>query len=164
MNDKMPRAEPGATADLPRSLAPCEPCAYARTTRVAATGSPAYSETLPRRAEAASAARLLVTHALAVWHLDALTDDATLIVTELVANAVNHARGESIRVAIAQLADHGALVSVFDASRVDPKLHRVGPDEERGRVLVRVAAVSERWGTDPLPWGKRVWARMRVPS
>lgn len=133
-------------------------------TQVAATGSPAYTETLPHLPEAATAARLLVTLALAVWNLDALTDDAKLIVTELVANAADHARGDSIRVTVTRLDEYCVHIAVVDKSRAQPRLREAGPDEVAGRGLAMVEALSSKWGADPLPWGKRVWAELEAAS
>ncbi|MFJ2649108.1 hypothetical protein ACIO1C_20525 [Streptomyces sp. NPDC087420] len=35
-------------------------------------------------------------------------------------------------------------------------------DQIRGRGLVIVNSLTERWGTDLDPWGKQVWGEMRV--
>ncbi|MFD5747708.1 ATP-binding protein [Streptomyces sp. NPDC127033] len=126
-------------------------------TEVAATGAPAYTETLPRVAESARLARLLVAHALTVWEQDELTDEAMLVVTELVANAVDHARGDSIRVTVIRLAEHRLRVEVVDRSRVQPVLRAADAHDVAGRGLALIEAVSVRWGTDLLRWGKRVW-------
>jgi anti-sigma regulatory factor (Ser/Thr protein kinase) len=134
-----------------------------RVFATAATDCPAYSETLPRHPEAASVARQLVTHALTVWECeDALAADARLIVTELVANAANHARGAWLRVTVTLLAEHRLQVAVIDLSHIRPMLRKAGSEDVGGRGLALVEAVSETWGTEPLPWGKRVWAELQL--
>ncbi|MEY6564990.1 hypothetical protein AB8B12_08570 [Streptomyces sp. PGLac3x] len=35
-----------------------------------------------------------------------------------------------------------------------------GPEDESGRGLVLVDALAAEWGTELLPWGKRVWAEL----
>ncbi|MFJ6574192.1 ATP-binding protein [Streptomyces sp. NPDC091292] len=118
------------------------------------------SVTLPRRAESASRARRLVADTLAAWGLTALTDAAVLTVTELVANAAEHSRGPAIRVTVSRMAEGRVRVDVIDKSRVPPAPRDAGPDDVEGRGLALVAAVSDTWGADALPWGKRVWAEL----
>lgn len=127
-------------------------------TRARPTGPPGYSETLPREPRSAASARRLVRVALAVWGLDHLADDGALIVSELVSNAVQHARRESIRVGIDRRGAARVCVGVVDFSSVLPT-HRA-PEGGRGRGLLLVATLAESWGTEPLPWGKRVWAEL----
>lgn len=61
---------------------------------------PRYSETLPRTPENAAAARELARTALAAWGQDELIEDAVLIITELVSNAIEHGRMGPMRVII----------------------------------------------------------------
>ncbi|APY85162.1 ATP-binding protein [Streptomyces alfalfae] len=130
-------------------------------TRARPTGHPGYSETLPREPESAATARRLLRAACAVWGLDAWAEDGALIVSELVANAVQHARRESIRVVIDRTEAGRVRVGVVDFSKTRPVRKTPGPEDEGGRVLALVDGLAETWGTDPLPWGKRVWAELR---
>ncbi|WP_237108013.1 ATP-binding protein [Nonomuraea sp. MG754425] len=110
---------------------------------------------LPAAPETASVARRLIREALATWDLSGLADDLTMVVSEVVTNAVVHAKsamtlslyrqGRSVR---GEVADH---------SPVWPTPPPAGPNEEHGRGLAIVAAYSERWGVDPAPFGKIVW-------
>ncbi|AYC41996.1 ATP-binding protein [Streptomyces griseorubiginosus] len=129
-------------------------------TRARPTGHPGYSETLPRKPESAKTARRLVRISLSVWELDELADDTALIVSELVANAVEHARRESIRVTIERPEAACVRVGVVDFSRVPPVRRDPDPERESGRGLALVEELAEDWGTDLLPWGKRVWAEL----
>ncbi|MEW1685061.1 ATP-binding protein [Streptomyces sp. NPDC093594] len=131
------------------------------TTRARPTGHPGYSETLPRQPESAATARRLLRTACAVWGLDALAENGALVVTELVANAVQHARRESIRVVIDRTEAGRVRVGVVDFSKVPPVRKAPGPEDEDGRGLALVTELAEDWGTDPLPWGKRVWAELQ---
>ncbi|MFE0763663.1 ATP-binding protein [Streptomyces smyrnaeus] len=132
-----------------------------RSTQATGTGGPAYSETLPRVGESAGVARRLVQHALGVWHLDVLADPAALVISELVTNAVEHARGENLRVTVARLDDDGVHVSVVDKSRTWPTPQNPDLDDVDGRGLVLIEHMAKQWGTEPKPWGKLVWAELR---
>ncbi|MEU3962972.1 ATP-binding protein [Streptomyces buecherae] len=124
----------------------------------AATGRPSYTQTMPREGQSAAVARHMVRIALDTWHLGQLAEAGALIVSELVANAARHARGDSIRVTVTRLSDHRVRVAVVDLSRKWPQ--RRAPDlaDPHGRGLLLIEGVSVEWGCDPLPWGKRVWA------
>ncbi|MGW4490689.1 ATP-binding protein [Streptomyces sp. NPDC004376] len=126
--------------------------------RARQTGHPGYSETLPRRPESEATARRLLRAACAVWGLDDLAEDGALIVSELVANAVQHARWESIRVVIDRPAAAWVRVSVEDLCGARPVAREADDDEEGGHGLRLVAASAADWGTDERRWGKIVWA------
>ncbi|MEU9074931.1 ATP-binding protein [Kitasatospora sp. NPDC048538] len=93
----------------------------------------------------------------------ALLDDGQLVLSELVANAVVHARvspGREIAVRFEVL--HGHLrIEVHDASSEKPTIRRAtGLDDLSGRGLCLVEALSLEWGCAPRPGdiGKSVWA------
>lgn len=130
------------------------------TTRARRTGCPGYSETLPRRPESAGAARDLARAALAVWGLDELADDGALVVSELVSNAVRHARSHSIRVTVTRPETARVYIGVVDKSRACPEAREPCEEDESGRGLVLVGLLADDWGTDVLPRGKRVWAEL----
>ena len=82
-------------------------------------------------------------------------DGLAVIVSELVTNAVIHARS-SCRVEVC-VDGSGVRISVHDA---DPRLPEPQPHEPRrvtGRGLLLVDALSDRWGVTPVPGGKVVW-------
>ncbi|MDJ0460430.1 ATP-binding protein [Streptomyces sp. H27-C3] len=125
-------------------------------------GNPAYSKSLPRIPESAGDARLLVSAALDAWGLPSLKGDAHLVVTELVSNAVAHARRETIRVTVTRLDVFRVEVAVTDLSRAAPQMRpAVLSDSESGRGLSIVAALTDgKWDSEPKNWGKRVWAQL----
>jgi len=126
------------------------------------TGHPGYSQTLDRVPESAGVARSLVRTALAAWHQEHLVEDALNVITELVSNAVDHARLPSIRVIVACPSDGRIRLGVVDRSREIPEMRTdSNGDQIRGRGLVLVEALSDRWGTDLHRWGKTVWAEMK---
>ncbi|RAJ38375.1 anti-sigma regulatory factor (Ser/Thr protein kinase) [Kitasatospora sp. SolWspMP-SS2h] len=106
-------------------------------------------------------AREFARGALADWSWPG-ADDTVLLVAELVANAVLHAGGPQDLVLHAT--DTRLRVEVTDASRTAPaprEPHRPGTPGGHGLRIVR--AVSDRWGTAPLPSGKVVWAEIDAP-
>ncbi|MFJ2951517.1 ATP-binding protein [Streptomyces sp. NPDC087226] len=104
------------------------------------TGSPGYSETLPRKPESAAVARTLVRTALAAWGLEEHIDDAMVVITELVSNAVEHGRLASIRVVVTRPAEHWVRLGVVDPP--GPSLC-CGPTPTE----TRSAAVASSWST-----------------
>ncbi|MGA5731330.1 ATP-binding protein [Streptomyces seoulensis] len=132
------------------------------TTRPRPTGHPGYSETLPRAPESARTARRLVHAALSAWGLHDLADDSLLIVSELVANAVRHARRGSIRVMVERLTPHTIRVAVADFSPDRPEPSPPTTDAEDGRGLFLVMTLAMNWGTDERRWGKVVWAELEA--
>lgn len=128
-------------------------------------GAPAYTQTLPRAPGSVRAARLMVSSALRVWGLEALDDAARLVASELLSNAVVHGRMASVRVTVTRLGPRSVRVAVVDRSKATPKQRMAGPEEEDGRGLALVSAVTGgRWGVEPLRWGKRVWADLDLPE
>ncbi|MFF3453725.1 ATP-binding protein [Streptomyces sp. NPDC002730] len=126
------------------------------------TGHPGYSETLPCEPESAATARQLVRTALAAWGLGHLVDDGTLIVTELVANAAEHSRSRLIRVVVTQPSETYVRIGVVDKSRAIPLMRTdSNGDQLRGRGLLLVDALTDRWGTDLYRWGKQVWGELK---
>lgn len=126
-----------------------------------ADGTGVRTETLPRRAESAVTGRRIVREALQDWALGHLVDAAELVVTELIANAAQHARHDSVRLTVLRIESDGVHVAVTDRSRRMPVLRRPGLAAQAGRGLGIVDSLSAAWGYDPLPWGKRVWAELR---
>ncbi|MER8182005.1 ATP-binding protein [Kitasatospora sp. NPDC094015] len=124
---------------------------------------PTQSLWLPRRPRSARAARKLLREFLAglpcgqryAWA-------GELLLSELVTNAVSHARvppGRKIHVRLA--VEFGRLrIEVHDASPVLPSPAVPGELDESGRGMQLVALLSEAWGVAPRPAGpgKVVWA------
>jgi serine/threonine-protein kinase RsbW len=111
---------------------------------------------LPRSPQSAGVARGHVRAALVAASLPDLTDDAALITSELVGNAMQHADSP---VDVALITAHGVLVIlVADSSRLPPVVGAAGDWTESGRGLVIVDAIADRWGHWPTNAGKTVWA------
>lgn len=107
-------------------------------------------------------ARKFLAHHLAAWGLPQLTEDAELIVSELVSNAVVHAHppyGSLVATRLERL-KHGVRIEVHDAGGTWPVRQEVSADAPTGRGLALVDALTEgHWGfSDRDGPGKVVWA------
>ncbi|MGC4947679.1 ATP-binding protein [Streptomyces sp. DT224] len=124
---------------------------------------PSYTESLPRLPESAQRGRCFVGLVLEVWGMNDVQDAAELVVSELLTNAVQHARRSAVRLTVTRLGGGRVRVAVVDMSRECPLPRIAGVGEESGRGLAIVDAVSQgRWGVDLLSWGKRVWADLEA--
>ncbi|WP_328951331.1 ATP-binding protein [Streptomyces sp. NBC_00184] len=124
---------------------------------------PAYTLTLPRLPECARDARQMVSSALGYWGLGCAEDEAHILVTELMSNAVAHARRANVRVSVTRLDVLAVRIAVTDMSRTLPRIREVDGEAESGRGLAIIDALTRgRWGADPLPWGKCVWAEINT--
>jgi anti-sigma regulatory factor (Ser/Thr protein kinase) len=114
--------------------------------------------TLPAEPTAPRHARALLRAAATEWEVDEdIYEDAAMIVTELVANAVDHARSSSTLTI--DLDDHGLHVAVRDTCLTGvPRLAPADPHAPRGRGLQMVDALSTNWGVTRHGDGKTVWA------
>ncbi|MDX6645237.1 MAG: hypothetical protein QOK40_964 [Miltoncostaeaceae bacterium] len=103
-------------------------------------------------------ARRFVARMLEAWADEDLIADATLVVSELAANAVTHA-GSGFTVAVRTTGDL-VRIAVHDGSRLEPVDRAPTLVASSGRGLGLVAAVATRWGVDAADDGKLVWAEL----
>ncbi|MBL1094496.1 MULTISPECIES: ATP-binding protein [Streptomyces] len=118
---------------------------------------------LPSRPQSAGIARRLTAAVLLKqWSLTPqLAEQAVLLVSELVGNAVRHTGARTL--ALRMLRRRGWIrVEVRDPSRGLPCLMPVHDLDISGRGLFLVDTLSDRWGVDLLPRGKTTWFEMRV--
>lgn len=117
------------------------------------------------RHEPASAAR--VRHELAT----ALTqrgvppesvDEAALVTSELLGNAIRHTPGGGSGMLDVswEFDETGVTIAVADASSVYPHPRAARSDEPGGRGLTIIEALTDTWGVQPVDGGKRVWAHL----
>jgi anti-sigma regulatory factor (Ser/Thr protein kinase) len=122
--------------------------------------------TLPTDDGAVRLARRVTRDVLARWWLDHVQDTAVLLVSELVTNAVRHARGTH---AIALDLEIGATWLRIEVQDADPRWPKPRvPDrlDESGFGLVLVDALAGNWGVRETATGKAVWAELdtRFPA
>lgn len=117
---------------------------------------------LPPRTDSVPRARRFARHELRESAADVET--AVLLVSEVVTNAVLHARSHLVL----QVDDRGmhAWVSVTDASPMTPRVHNFVVESPTGRGMRLLEQLAVRWGVDPGEdgAGKVVWFEVGEPS
>jgi anti-sigma regulatory factor (Ser/Thr protein kinase) len=89
------------------------------------------------------------------WKCDDAAADVALLVSELVTNAVLHARSRAQLTM--QLTGTVVRVSVHDENRTPPRRRPYTPESVTGRGLLLVDRLADRWGVTDEPDGKSVW-------
>ncbi|MBB5624821.1 ATP-binding protein [Sphaerisporangium krabiense] len=120
---------------------------------------------LPGRAASVGLARAFVREILRTTRCQE-TDDAVLMVSELVTNAIRYSgsgRRPDGRLAVV-LTDHGRAIQVDvidEGASAHPYVHRdVGESSEGGRGLWLVCQLASAWGWRADPDGHVVWFQM----
>ncbi|MFD8209595.1 SpoIIE family protein phosphatase [Streptomyces sp. NPDC059695] len=114
-----------------------------------------------------AAARAFVRDTLQGWGHPELVDDAVVLTSELVTNAVIHA-GTAAEV-LCLRSDDSVRVEVSDRYPereipVQGGRSLGSPDRENGRGLLLCAALAHRWGVDYSPTRKHVWFHLNLPQ
>jgi anti-sigma regulatory factor (Ser/Thr protein kinase) len=91
-------------------------------------------------------------------------DTAALLVSEVVTNAILHAR-TTVTLTV-EIEDDVVRITVRDGSPVQPRLHSFAPTSTTGRGLRLLDQLAKRWGVDadPATGGKVVWFEVGEPS
>jgi anti-sigma regulatory factor (Ser/Thr protein kinase) len=113
-------------------------------------------------------ARDFATKTLCSWGLDDLVDDAAVIISELVTNAVRHglppyaATAGDMPIKLTLVRQGRFVVCIVsDPSDRNPQMRPADDVCENGRGLHVIEALSRVWGWTPLPGvGKAVWAAL----
>lgn len=121
---------------------------------------------LPFKADAFDIAPLrgAVTAQLAAWGASAIADEVTLAVSELATNVVCHVGAGTPAVLFLESSGDHLRVEVHDTSPRLPFREAPAPDEETGRGLALVTAVSGGWTATPTPAGKAVCCEFAVTT
>ena len=115
-----------------------------------------------------ASARSFVRDTLQGWGFADIVDDAVVLTSELVTNAVVHA-GTSADV-LCLRSDEGARIEVADRypEREIPlqatAINMGSPDREGGRGLQLCAALAGHWGVEYTPTHKTVWFQLDLPA
>ncbi|GAA5059757.1 SpoIIE family protein phosphatase [Streptomyces similanensis] len=105
-------------------------------------------------------ARAVTSAQLAAWDMADLDSSTSLVVSELVTNAVRY--GGQGPVGLRLLRGDSLICEVSDRSNTSPRLRRAATTEEGGRGLFLVAQFTTNWGARYMRQGKTVWAE-QVP-
>ncbi|GAA3204512.1 ATP-binding protein [Streptomyces virens] len=161
--------DPGTTPVFPYGPLPAAPHEepHSAAAEAAHTASDPVVLRIARGPEGLARARSFTRDTLRDWSLGHRCDDATLVMTELAANAVTHAAprcagAPDVRLGF-RLEPAHLLLTVSDPDDRAPVLAPGAGSglEEHGRGLHIVDALSEAWGWTPTPpAGKTVWARL----
>ncbi|MEV0261692.1 ATP-binding protein [Streptomyces sp. NPDC050617] len=132
-----------------------------------ATDEAAYR--FPRHRRSVGRARAALREQLAIWGVtDEPAETAVLLLSELVTNAVEHAKtspGREIGTRFG-FCDGALRLEVADANDDLPVPRPAKDDDEDGRGLALVIALADRWGTCPRRdgIGKQVWVELKIPT
>ena len=118
--------------------------------------TPAAEITLPDHEHSARQARTFLSEAFCSVHHARVLDEAQLLVSELVTNAVRYG-GPPVLVRVDCDGSAGLQVSVSDGNPRPPVRKDVAPEAEGGRGVALVDIISDRWGVDQAASGKTVW-------
>jgi len=130
--------------------------------RVGSAGSGAMV-VLGREAESVAVARdWMETFLRRIPSVKAVCDDAVLIISELVTNALRHGLGDIV--VRASIDDAALAMSVTDNGVELPVLREVQRDRVGGVGLQIVERLATAWGVAPFPGGKTVWVTLALPS
>ena len=110
---------------------------------------------LPAEPEVVGRARAQVARQLSRWQLGHLVATTQVVVTELLTNAIVHARSP---IQLRLVRNQSLICEVSDSSAAAPHLRRAGRMDEGGRGLFLVAQLSQRWGTRYSGDRKTIWA------
>jgi serine/threonine-protein kinase RsbW len=111
---------------------------------------------------AVASARQFVSATLWAMELDCLMDEATLVVSELVTNAVIHAR-TAVAVGVTVTPEKVRIAVSDDNSRL-PVVGETPEDATSGRGLHLVGAIAQAWGVEEQATAKVVWAELPRPG
>ena len=115
---------------------------------------------LPATAPTVAEGRSFVVKTLTAWDCARQADDARLLVSEVLTNAVQHAEGPLVlhlRRTATELA-----VEISDLSPHLPQPRLAAEDEESGRGLILVDTLADNWGVRPTDQGKTTWFTLRL--
>ena len=118
--------------------------------------------TLGTTHQAAGLARQATRSALAAWRLAFMEETAVLLVSELVTNAVRHARGTDAIALELETAGTWLRIEIHDADPRWPQPRTLAECDESGFGFVLVDALAGKWGVRENAAGKAVWAELDI--
>lgn len=107
----------------------------------------------------AALARRFVDETLGGWACNGLAEATRLLVSELVTNAVLHARTDMTLVL--KLIGGGVRAEVHDGSAIAPVVRHYEDEAMTGRGLSLIDQLSTHWGVERSGEGKAVWFELR---
>ncbi|MEU3856550.1 PAS domain S-box protein [Streptomyces sp. NPDC028722] len=115
---------------------------------------------LPATASSVPEGRAFLRRTLASWECAAPADDALLLLSETLTNAVQHAAGPlGLRLCRTST---DLTVEVSDHSPHLPQPRHAAEDEQSGRGLLLVRTLAHSWGVRPTDEGKTTWFTLKL--
>ncbi|MGW3814557.1 SpoIIE family protein phosphatase [Streptomyces sp. NPDC005046] len=118
------------------------------------------STDLPAAPESVPEGRAFLGKAMTSWDCGPAADDARLLLSEILTNAVQHAQGP-IGLHLCRTATD-LTVEVSDYSPHLPQPRTATEDEESGRGLILVRTLADDWGVRPTDAGKTTWFTLKL--
>jgi anti-sigma regulatory factor (Ser/Thr protein kinase) len=112
--------------------------------------------------QAAGLARRTTREVLVAWRLAHLEETAALLVSELVTNAVRHARDTDAIVLILRTAGTCLRIEVQDGDACWPQPRTPTRFDESGFGFALVEALADKWGVRETGTGKAVWVELDI--
>ena len=120
--------------------------------------------TLPAVSHSVRLSRYATRAVLTAWQLAHLDEAASLLVSELVTNAVRHARGIDVVTVNLHAGRTWLRIEVQDTDRHWPQPRIPGRYDESGFGFILVDALASNWGVRETEAGKAVWAELDTRS
>ncbi|WP_333778770.1 PAS domain S-box protein [Streptomyces sp. IBSBF 3136] len=120
----------------------------------------AVTTTLPAVPASVPEGRSFLRRTLALWDCAAAAEDALLLLSETLTNAVQHAEGP-VALRLCRTATD-LTVEVSDHSPHLPQPRLAAQFEESGRGLLLVRNLAESWGVRPTDEGKTTWFTLKL--
>jgi len=116
--------------------------------------------TLPAMNNSVRLSRYATRAVLTAWQLSHVDEAATLLVSELVTNAVRHARGTDVIMVDLHAGRTWLRIEVQDTDRHWPQPRTPDGYDESGFGFILVDALASNWGVRETDAGKAVWAEL----
>ena len=116
--------------------------------------------TLPAVSNSVRLSRYATRAVLIAWQLGHVDEAATLLVSELVTNAVRHAKGTDVIMVDLHAGRSWLRIEVQDTDRHWPKPRVPDGFDESGFGFILVEALAHNWGVRETDAGKAVWAEL----
>jgi anti-sigma regulatory factor (Ser/Thr protein kinase) len=114
---------------------------------------------LPADPAVVTSAREQALGRLADWGLDEAAFTTELVISELVTNAIRHARSP---IQLRLIRDRTLICEVSDGSSTAPHPRLAREFDEGGRGLLLVSQLTQRWGSRQTPHGKTIWTEQAL--
>jgi anti-sigma regulatory factor (Ser/Thr protein kinase) len=118
--------------------------------------------TLPASGESVRTGRHATRVVLSAWRLSRLEENAVLVVSELLTNAVRHARDTDAIELDLHATPAGLRIEIQDRDRQWPRPRVLDELSESGFGFLLIDALVAKWGVRETETGKAVWAELDI--